>query len=58
MLGLISGLLVRDGENLRGKFSIKVLDNESIKKDEIVYSWFSGTHTLCHPDEGTWGSAI
>lgn len=32
MLCFISGLLVRDGESLRGKFSTKVLDDESIKK--------------------------
>lgn len=46
MLCLISGLLVRDGENLRGKFSTKVLDHESILKGLMVRLYTHGSQEL------------
>lgn len=36
VLCFISGVLVRDGESLRGKFSTKVSDNESIEKEPTM----------------------
>lgn len=46
MFCFISGLLVRDGESLRGKFSTKVLDNESIQKELMMRLCTHGSQEL------------